>query len=200
MTVAVGPDTSHPPPARSHPRPGRSTGQFGVIVFLASDVMLFAPFFAAYFLLRSTNAPWPAAGVELDVVRAAAATFVLVASSLTLFFGDRAFEHGDDARQRRWLLVTIGLGVAFLVNQFAEYVTLSFRADDHVYGSIYWGLTGLHTAHVTAGVCALGLVYVRSARTSALHEITPWVHGTSWFWHLVDIVWIVVFVTIWVIR
>ena len=162
--------------------------------------MLFAPFFAAYFLLRSTNAPWPADGVELDVARSAVATIVLIASSLSLLVSDRAFEHGDDTRQRRWLLVTIALGSGFLANQFAEYITLSFRADDHVYGSIYWGLTGLHTAHVTAGVCALGLVYVRSARTTALDEITPWVNGTSWFWHLVDVIWIFVFVTIWVIR
>ena len=96
--------------------------------------------------------------------------------------------------------MTIALGLAFLVNQIAEYATLPFRADDHVYGSIYWGLTGLHSAHVTAGVCALGLVYVRSARTRAFDEITPWVNGVSLFWHLVDVIWIVVFVTIWVLQ
>ena len=56
----------------------RSTGQFGVIVFLASDVMLFASFFAAYFLLRSTNSPWPAEGAEIDLPRALAFTIALV--------------------------------------------------------------------------------------------------------------------------
>ena len=55
------------PPAVARRLSARSTGQFGVIVFLASDVMLFAPFFAAYFLLRANNAPWPPADVELDV-------------------------------------------------------------------------------------------------------------------------------------
>lgn len=180
--------------------PGRSTGQFGVVVFLASDIMLFAPFFAAYFLLRATNSPWPTDGVELDVPRAAAATIVLVASSFTLVASDRGHEHADGARHRRWLLITIALGLVFLANQIAEYATLPFAADDHVYGSIYWGLTGLHAAHVTAGVCALGLVYVRSARTSAPDEITPWVSGVSLFWHLVDIIWIAVFATIWVLQ
>lgn len=180
--------------------PVRSTGQFGVVVFLASDVMLFAPFFAAYFLLRSTNSPWPVAGVELDLQRAAAATIVLIASSFTLVASDRAFQTGAGERQRRWLLITITLGLAFLVNQFAEYATLPFGASDHVYGSIYWGLTGLHSAHVIAGVCALGLVYVRSARTTAPDEITPWVHGVSLFWHLVDVIWIAVFATIWVLK
>lgn len=169
-------------------------------MFLASDVMLFAPFFAAYFLLRTTNSPWPAVGAEIDVPRAAAATVVLVASSFTLVASDRGHEHGDGRRHRRWLLVTIGLGLAFLANQIAEYATLSFRADDHVYGSIYWGLTGLHGAHVTGGVCALALVYIRSARTSNADEITPWVSGVSLFWHLVDVIWIAVFLLIWVLK
>ena len=182
------------------PSPERTTGQFGVVVFLASDVMLFAPFFAAYFLLRATNDPWPADGVELDVARALAATIVLVASSFTLIAGDRAHERGDGSSMRRWLLVTIALGAAFLVNQFAEYATIDYRASSNVYGSIYWGLTGLHTAHVLSGVAALALLYVRAARTRSLDEITPWARGVSLFWHLVDVVWIGVFVTIWVIR
>ncbi|MEP1122344.1 MAG: cytochrome c oxidase subunit 3 [Ilumatobacter sp.] len=193
MTLAEAKRT----PARS---PGRTTGQFGVVVFLASDVMLFAPFFAAYFLLRSTAEQWPPEGAELDVARAVAATVVLVASSFTLVAGDRAHERGDGRSMRRWLIVTIALGTGFLVNQFAEYATLDFRADDHPYGSVYWGLTGLHTAHVLGGVCALGLLYVRAARTRSLDEITPWARGISLFWHLVDVVWVGVFLTIWVIR
>lgn len=180
--------------------PQRSTGQLGVIVFLASDVMLFAPFFAAYFLLRSTNQPWPPDGVELDVPRALLATFVLVGSSFTLVAADRAHRRSDRLSMQRWLLVTIGLGGMFLVNQFAEYATLSFAASDHPYGSIYWGLTGLHTAHVTGGVAALALLVVRAARSPSLDEISPWADGISLFWHLVDVIWIGVFTTIWIIR
>ena len=193
VTAAVEAQTSASPPART-------TGQFGVVVFLASDVMLFAPFFAAYFLLRATNSPWPADGVELDLRRALAATIALVASSFTLIAGDRAYERRDVVAMRRWLLATITLGGIFLANQLAEYVTLSYRYDDHPYGSIYWGLTGLHTAHVTGGLCALGLLYVRAARSRALDEIGPWANGVSLFWHLVDVVWVGVFVTIWIIR
>jgi cytochrome c oxidase subunit 3 len=182
------------------PSPQRSTGQLGVIVFLASDVMLFAPFFAAYFLLRSTNQPWPPEGVEFDVPRAAVATIVLVASSFTLVAADRAHARADRVSMQRWLLVTIGLGAMFLANQFAEYATLSFSASDHPYGSIYWGLTGLHSAHVTAGLAALALLYVRAARSPSLDEISPWADGISLFWHLVDVVWVGVFTTIWIIR
>lgn len=180
--------------------PGRTTGEFGAVIFLASDVMLFAPFFAAYFLLRSNVDEWPAQGVELDIWRAAAATLVLVASSVTLLVSDRAQERGESEPTRAWLALTIGLGLVFLVNQIAEYATLPFHADDHTYGSVYWGLTGLHTAHVTAGVCAMALLYIRAVRSPSLDEVTPWGRGISLFWHLVDIVWIAVFLTIWVIR
>ncbi|MEO6652463.1 MAG: cytochrome c oxidase subunit 3 [Ilumatobacteraceae bacterium] len=180
--------------------PARSTGQFGVVVFLASDVMLFAPFFAAYLLLRSTNSLWPASGVELDVPRAGAATLVLIASSFTLLVADRAHARGDALAFRRWLLITILFGLGFLANQIAEYATLPFAADDHVYGSIYWALTGLHAAHVLAGVSCLGLVFIRSARTRSADEITPWVNGASLFWHLVDVIWIAVFLLIWVLQ
>ena len=188
------------PPTSMGTGPGRSTGQLGVMVFLASDIMLFAPFFAAYFLLRASNSPWPPDDVVLDTVRAAVATLVLVASSATVIAAERAHHRDDRRMARRWLLATIALGTVFLVNQIAEYTTLDFRADDHVYGSIYWGLTGLHTAHVTAGVLALSLLVVRVTRAPLLDEATPWMRGISMFWHLVDVVWLAVFATIWVIR
>jgi len=182
--------------------PGRSsTAQFGVIVFLASDVMLFAPFFAAYFLLRSTTDPWPPDGVELSVGRTAVATAALVASSFTMIASDRAGARPDGRpAMRRWLLITIALGAAFLANQIAEYITLDFRADDHPYGSVYWLLTGLHGAHVTAGLAALATLFVRSVRARSQEALTTWAEGVSLFWHLVDIIWVFVFTTIWVLQ
>ncbi|CAN5665676.1 heme-copper oxidase subunit III [soil metagenome] len=182
------------------PSPTRDVSSFGVIVFLASDIMLFAPFFAAYFLLRSTNHPWPPDVVELYVARAGAATAVLMLSSLTLTMSDRA-EHGDrPAAQRRWLLITIALGTAFLANQAAECATMGFGADDHPYGSVYWLLTGLHSTHVTVGVLAMMLLYIRSRLASSTQVVSTWSGGVSMFWHLVDVVWIGVFLTIWVVR
>lgn len=187
-----------------HDRPQRSlhaTAQFGVIVFLASDVMLFAPFFAAYFLLRTTNQPWPPEGVELDTLRAGGATAVLILSSFTLVASDRAGERADGGpAMQRWLLATIALGLLFLANQVAEYAMLDFAAADHPYGSVYWLLTGLHGAHVTAGVCAMGLLFVRSARATSSEDVATWAGGVSLFWHLVDLIWIFVFATIWVMK
>ena len=130
--------------------------------------MLFVPFFAAYFLLRADNQPWPPEGVELDILRAFAVTAVLVASSFTLVASDRAGERpggarhaalaaGHDRPRRRSSWPTRSL----------EYSTLDFSAADHPYGSVYWMLTGLHGAHVTAGLAAMGLLFVRSVRSHA---------------------------------
>lgn len=178
----------------------RTTAGFGMVVFLASDLMLFAPFFAAYFLLRGTTADWPPPGVELDVARAAIATAVLILSSFTLVAADRALALGRRRIAGRYLLVTALLGAAFLVNQLDEYAGLGFSADAHPYGSAFWLLTGLHGLHVAAGVAAILLLFVRSARARDLVAVEPFAGSVSAYWHLVDIVWIGVFGTIWVIR
>jgi cytochrome c oxidase subunit 3 len=164
--------------------------------------MLFAPFFAAYFLLRSTTDRWPPEGVELAVGRTAVATAVLVASSFTMMAAsDRDAARSDGRRAMRWwLLATIALGAIFLANQIAEYATLGFRADDHPYGSIYWLLTGLHGAHVTAGLGALATLFVRSVRAQSPESLATWAEGVSLFWHLVDIIWLFVFATIWLLQ
>lgn len=180
--------------------PTRSTGQFGVIVFLASDLMLFATFFAAYFLLRSTSDQWPPIGTDLETPRALVFTLVLVSSSFTMIAADRAHARGDRRSMKGWLIGTILLGGAFLTNQIADYATLEFRADDGTYGSIYWGLTGLHTMHVTAGLCVLSLLFMRAMRARTLEDMSSWAGGVSLFWHLVDVVWVAVFITIWVIK
>lgn len=178
----------------------RTTSGFGMIVFLASDVMLFAGFFGAYFLLRATTSPWPAADVDLNVPRTAVFTLTLAASSLTLIAGERAFRRNDLRGLRRWILITMALGAAFLLNQLLDYTQIPYRISTNVYGSTYWMLTGLHTAHVTVGLCALGLLFVRAARARHVGAVGPAVSTTSAFWHLVDVIWIFLFVVIWIIR
>ncbi len=178
----------------------RTTAGFGVIVFLASDLMLFAGVFAAYYLLRAETSPWPPPGVELDVVRAGAATLVLIGSSFTLIASERAHRRGDVVGMQRWLALTWVLGAAFLANQLLEYRGLGFGIGTDVYGSVHWTLTGLHTAHVVVGLGALAVLFVRTVRARRAEVISPWVAATSAFWHLVDVVWIGVFLTIWVVR
>ena len=184
----------------SYPLPAARTGQLGMVVFLASDVMLFAAFFATYFLLRTQDSPWPPAGVRLGTGRAALFTLALVSSSATMIRAERAETIADRVRTRRWLLATVVLGTVFLANQLIEYAQLDFRPSTHAYGSIYWLLTGLHAAHVAVGLLALLAVYVRVVRAPRLGQVTPWLRGVSMYWHVVDVIWVCVFLTIWVVR
>jgi len=88
----------------------------------------------------------------------------------------------------------------FLANQQLEYRSLPFQASSDAYGSIYWMLTGLHTMHVVAGIGAIGLLAVRSVRARDHRDLHAWNGTISAFWHVVDVVWVAVFLTIWVIR
>ena len=104
------------------PFPGRpALPQLGMMIFLASDLMLFAGFFAANFLLKARSADWPPPGVELDVRYSTIFTVVLVSSSVTYVIGMRRFKRTGDARTlRRWTLLTMVLGLAFLLNSCAS--------------------------------------------------------------------------------
>jgi heme/copper-type cytochrome/quinol oxidase subunit 3 len=117
-----------------------------------------------------------------------------------LIAADRAIASGGARVARRWVLVTVALGAAFAINQLLEYRDLSFGIDDHPYGSAYWTLTGLHGAHVLAGLGALLLLFVRLVRARDLARVEPYAAGVSLYWHMVDAIWVAVFLTIWVVR
>ena len=195
--------------------------QVGVVAWLASELMFFAGLFAAYFGLRAINEPWPPDGVELATGRTAVFTAVLVASSWTMHVAveaaaghvgghprapghvgghPRAPGRGAGRRAVRWTLVTVALGAVFLANQLAEYAALDFRLDTHAYGSMFFLMTGFHGLHVLGGlVLMLAVLGVGTGRTSrvALHE--PLL-VTEYYWHFVDVVWIGMFTTLYLIR
>ncbi|MFV0523413.1 MAG: heme-copper oxidase subunit III [Acidimicrobiales bacterium] len=195
----AGASTTEPSAHGTPVAPPTGVGRLGVMLYLSSDVMLFAAFFAAWYLLRSVNSPWPPDGVHLDTTRALVAPVVLVSSSATMVLAERALKQQALRNYRIWTLATFALGLAFLLNQLDEYRTLPFQVDSHVYGSTYWGLTGLHTLHVAAGLCALLVLFFRATRVAAADALDDWTWGISAYWHLVDVIWVAVFVTIWVI-
>jgi cytochrome c oxidase subunit 3 len=98
---------------------------------------------------------------------------------------------------RRWLAVTAVLGTAFAINQVRDFLTVNFSISDHAYGAIYWSATGLHGLHVVAGVGLLMLLGWRVATGSATQASMV---STAYFWHLVDVVWVALFVVIWVLQ
>ncbi len=181
-------------------RGGRpSTLGVGTVTFLASELMFFSGLFAAWFSLRAANDDWPPDGVELAVVQTAAATAVLIASSFTMHKAHRAAGAGDRAAAVRWLLVTAALGALFLTNQAVEYAAVDFNLSTHAYGSMFFLMTGFHGLHVLAGIGVMLVVaWVVSGRSRASLDQTVMV--TSYSWHFVDVVWVAMFATIYLLS
>jgi cytochrome c oxidase subunit 3 len=171
----------------------------GTVVWLTSELMFFAGLFAAYFTLRSSNETWPPEGVELETVRTAVATAVLVASSFTMHVAVRAAEHRDIRKATRWVLVTAGLGTLFLANQAGEYAAATFQLDSHAYGSIFYLMTGFHGLHVLGGI-VLMLVAVGVVAGASRAPAADVLGVTAYYWHFVDAVWVAMFATIYLLR
>ena len=170
----------------------------GTVVWLASELMFFSGLFAGWFTLRAASPVWPPEGAELDPLRTGAATLVLLASSFTMHAATRAAEHGSRARAVRWLLVTVVMGGAFVANQALEYTELEFSMASHAYGSIFYLMTGFHGLHVLGGLglmLAIAGVGTGPTRASLAEGLTV----TEYYWHFVDLVWVGMFLSVYVL-
>ncbi len=199
MSVTVEP--TQPPPPSPSPPTGSAPSPLGVgvVVWLASELMFFAGLFAAWFSLRSANDVWPPEDVELETARTALATLVLVSSSGTMHLAVNAAKRGDRLGAARWLGVTSLLGMIFLTNQALEYAEAPFQIDSHAYGSIFYLMTGFHGLHVIGGLVFMGaVVAVIVGRSRA--PATETVEVCAYYWHFVDVVWVALFLTIYVVQ
>jgi cytochrome c oxidase subunit 3 len=190
----------------------------GTIIWLSSELMFFAALFAMYFTIRSVDKgqglQWPMA--HLDVPLATANTLVLVASSVTCQMGVFAVERGQVGRAgkifqfwrwglREWYVLSFIMGLYFVLGQAWEWSSLV--RDEHVtlsssnYGSVFYLTTGFHGLHVTGGLFAflflLGRTYA-AKRFTREQQISAIV--VSYYWHFVDVVWIGLFTTIYLIH
>ena len=172
----------------------------GTMVWLASELMFFGGLFAAYFTLRSAATTWPPRGVDLAIARGALFTLVLVASSGTMQLAVRAAERRDQVGARRWIVITALMALVFLGNQASEWLSLAFTPSTHAYGSIFYLLTGFHGIHVLGGVLAMGAVLGRMAGAQEDPGVVPVVQVVGYYWHFVDVVWIAVFATVFLVR
>ncbi|HET7486456.1 MAG TPA: cytochrome c oxidase subunit 3 [Acidimicrobiales bacterium] len=177
-----------------------STLAVGTMVWLASEVMFFGGFFAAYFSLRAAATTWPPRDVELDLGRAAFFTAVLVVSSATMHLGVRAVEQGDRRGARLWILATLAFGSLFLANQVSEWLGLGFTPASHSYGSVFYLLTGFHGLHVLGGLVAMAALLGRMASPVDDPGTAPVAQVVGYYWHFVDAVWLAVFATVFLVR
>ena len=177
----------------------------GTIVWLSSELMFFAALFAMYFTLRSVNPDLWATSVEkLNIPFSSLNTTVLVLSSVTCQIGVFAAERGDVQALRRWFTITLLMGAFFVSGQIWEYSNLirdGLTMPGDAYGTAFYLTTGFHGLHVTGGL--LGFIFVL-ARTYAgkrfTHNKATSAIVVSYYWHFVDVVWIALFATIYLIK
>jgi cytochrome c oxidase subunit 3 len=199
--------TGHAPPQTQMGRLGLSPGVVGMAIFIGSEVMLFASFFTAYFLIRFNvyGNHWPPIGSngepwELPVGITGVNTLILVSSSFTIWWSEHMLKHGSRKGLVTGLAITIGLGLTFLMIQLNEYAHLGFTPQDQAFGGVFYSLTGLHGAHVIVGLTILSFVLVRAIKGDYTERpYTPLTAG-SIYWHFVDVVWVFLYLTVYVLA
>ncbi|MBW8480854.1 heme-copper oxidase subunit III [Actinomadura sp. PM05-2] len=192
----------------------------GTIVWLSSELMFFAALFAMYFTIRSVTIgqhghhSWP--GANLNLPLSVANTTILVLSSVTCQMGVFKAEHGKVGRDgglldfrrwglREWYVLSFLMGAYFVAGQAYEYYSLvteeGLTLSSSAYGSVFYLTTGFHGLHVTGGLIAflfvLGRTYAakRWTKEQATSAIV-----VSYYWHFVDVVWIGLFATIYLLK
>jgi cytochrome c oxidase subunit 3 len=189
----------HGPPAPNHS--SRVDPQvLGMLLFIISEVMLFGAFFSAYFFIRVVNGDtWPAPGDGLPVLVAGVNTAILLSSSLTMHWALVSAKRENRWGMRAGLLTTFLLGLTFLTVQINEYKHLGFAIGENAQATIFYSLTGLHGAHVTIGLILLGMATIRAFRGHFSASEHRGVEVPGIYWHFVDIMWVVVYTTLYVL-
>jgi cytochrome c oxidase subunit 3 len=188
----------------------------GTIIWLSSELMFFAALFACYFTIRSVSPQMWADNTDLlNVPFASVNTTILVLSSVTCQLGVFAAERGQVGRSgsvlnvggwglREWFILTYIMGAVFIGGQATEYASLIHEGvtiPHDGYGTMFYLTTGFHGLHVTGGLIAflfvLGRTYIAKRFT---HEQAVSAIVVSYYWHFVDVVWIGLFATIYLVQ
>jgi cytochrome c oxidase subunit 3 len=196
--------------------------RYGMVLFIASEVMFFAAWFWAYFNVslfpgvvegfggaltgqveRSAmiGAVWPPAGIatfnpwHLPFLN----TVILLTSGATVTWAHHSMQHGDRQGTRNGLIITVLLGLTFTFVQAYEYSHAGFSFSGNVYGATFFMATGFHGFHVIVGTIFLAVCLLRVMKG----QMTPKQHfgfeAAAWYWHFVDVVWLFLFAVIYVI-
>ncbi len=203
----------HGAPEAHGGKQGMDMALMGIMLFIASEVMFFAALFGAYFNVKATVKPFPPEGTEFigwqgdfpfGLGLSVLITIVLVISSFTMQWATMRIRVGDRKGLNFGIGITLLLGIIFLGLQAYEYNLLinhdDFTISSGVYGTLFFTMTGFHMAHVIGGVIGLAVLFVRglNGQFSAQHHSA--VEAVHYYWHFVDIVWIALFLTIYVLR
>ncbi len=187
--------------------------RYGMILFIASEVMFFVAWFWAYFdaslyageaiqVSRTalTGGHWPPNGIEtfdpwhLPLIN----TLVLLTSGTTVTWAHHALQHNDREGLKWGLVLTVLLGVGFTGFQAYEYTHAAFGFSGHIYGSTFFMATGFHGFHVIVGTVFLLVCLLRALAGHFTAQQHFGFEAAAWYWHFVDVVWLFLFVAIYV--
>ena len=191
-TVHVRPDT------------GLTNGKIGIWLFLASEVMLFGALFASYILIRSGSPEWPKGAHYLNIPLATLNTIVLITSSITMVMAWASLMRNRFSTFRMYMAATVLLGAVFLVVKYFEYTAKfhhGYFPNTNNFLGIYFTLTGLHMLHVIGGMAVNAYFLFPGAKLWKTNPVwfTNRVENSGLFWHFVDLVWIFLFPTLYLL-
>lgn len=179
--------------------------KLGMLLFIISESFFFGMLILAYVYFNYRGAPieGPTAATSLQPATAAIFTLVLLSSSVTLWLAERNLARQRRGGTQRWLLVTVVLGATFLLGQAWEYrhlISEDVTISRNLFGTTFFTLTGFHGLHVLSGLIALTILLglLLTGRLGAFHRHAMAVETVGWYWHFVDVVWIIIFALIYV--
>jgi cytochrome c oxidase subunit III len=179
-----------------------SRGRLGTIGLIVAESSLFAVFVVAYlfYIGKSLSGPSPRDALAVPVFN----TVCLLSSSLTVALGVRAIRRDDRRRAGLWFLVTALLGTAFLTGTLVEWHRLIYQhgltISTNLFGTTFYSLVGFHAGHVTVGLVLLILLTVLAFAGAMRREHAERAELVSWYWHFVDVVWIVIFAVVYLVQ
>jgi heme/copper-type cytochrome/quinol oxidase subunit 3 len=183
---------------------GVSNEKLGMWVFLGSECLLFGALIATYLNYRgkSINGPYPEEVYNIPFT--SASSFILLMSSLTMVLALSAIGRGDGRRGRIWLITTALLGSIFIggqIYEFRDFVQVKgLGMSTNLFGSSFYVLTGFHGVHVTLGILMLFSLAFMSWRGRITKQNAEAVEIVGLYWHFVDVIWIVIFTVVYLIK
>lgn len=183
---------------------GLTNGKIGIWLFLASEVMLFGALFASYILIRTGAQSWPRGDTLLNVPMATVNTIVLISSSVTMVMAWASLMRHRFDTFRLYMGATILFGLVFLVIKYFEYshhIHEGMLPRTNNFLATYFTLTGLHGLHVIGGMAVNAYLWVSGAKLWKTNPVwfTNRVEYSGLFWHFVDLVWIFLFPTLYLL-
>ena len=197
QAVAIASDDHH------YTSTGLPSWKVGFWTFIGSECLFFASLISTYMVYKAASVTGPYPNEILNIPLTSVSTFVLLTSSLAMVLALNAVHKGSKAGALTWLMATAVLGMIFLgfqAYEFTHFVHEGLTIKTNIFGSSFFVLTGFHGAHVAVGVLWLLTLWVLTLRGKIGKEDALKVEIAGMYWHFVDVVWIVIFTLVYLIR